>query len=43
MPAKQAKTTVAKYITSLNLTREEKTELAEMLGFTVKNGKIYFN
>jgi hypothetical protein len=43
LTAKQAKTTVAKYITSLNLTREEKTELAEMLGFTVKNGKIYFN
>lgn len=40
MTAKQAKTTVAKYITSLNLTREEKTELSEMLGFTVKNGKI---
>lgn len=43
LTAKQAKTTVAKYIASLNLTREEKTELAEMLGFTVKNGKIYFN
>lgn len=43
LTAKQAKMTVAKYITSLNLTREEKTELAEMLGFTVKNGKIYFN
>lgn len=43
LTAKQVKTTVAKYITSLNLTREEKTELAEMLGFTVKNGKIYFN
>jgi hypothetical protein len=43
LTAKQAKTTVAKYITSLNLTREEKTEVAEMLGFTVKNGKIYFN
>lgn len=43
LTAKQAKTTVAKYITSLNLTREEKAELAKMLGFTVKNGKIYFN
>ena len=42
LTAKQAKTTVAKYITSLNLTREEKTELAERLGFIVKNGKIYF-
>ena len=43
LTAKQAKTTVAKYITSLNLTREEKTERGEKLGFTVKNGKIYFN
>ena len=41
--AKQAKTTVAKHIASLKATREEKTALAEMLGFTVKNGRILIN
>jgi hypothetical protein len=42
LTAKKAKTMVAQYISSLSITKEEKTELAEMLGFTVKNGKIYF-
>lgn len=41
--AKKAKTIVAKYIISLKLTKEEKTEIAEMLGLTVKNGKIILN
>lgn len=40
---RQAKTAVAKYIISLNISKAEKTELAEMLGLTVKNGKILLN
>lgn len=43
MTAKQAKTAVAKYITSLKISRAEKEELAKMFGFTVKLGKIYIN
>lgn len=39
--AKAARSAVAQYITKQKLTREEKTALAEMCGFTVKNGKIY--
>ena len=40
--AEKVKLTVAKYITNLNLTRKEKAELAQLVGFTVKNGKIYY-
>ena len=39
-----AKTRVLKYILSLKgVTKEEKGQLAEMCGFTVKNGKIILN
>ncbi|MEE0899015.1 MAG: LPD38 domain-containing protein, partial [Acutalibacteraceae bacterium] len=41
--AKRAKKMVAQYISSLKVSREEKTALAKMLGLTVKNGKIYYN
>lgn len=41
LTAKQAKTLVVKYITKLDITREKKAELAQMCGFTVKNGRIY--
>lgn len=41
LTAKQAKTLVVKYITKLDITREEKAELAQMCGFTIKNGRIY--
>ena len=42
LSAEKVKLAVAKYITKLNLTREEKAELAQLVGFTVKNGKIYY-
>ena len=41
LTAKQASTAVAKYISKLVATKEEKTEIATMLGFVVKDGKIY--
>lgn len=41
LTAKQAKTLVVKYITKLDISREEKAKLAQMCGFTVKNGRIY--
>jgi hypothetical protein len=43
MTARKAKMTVAKYISSLSVSKDYKKELAEMLGFTVKNGKILYN
>ncbi len=39
--ATKAKNVVARYITNLSLTREEKTALAEKCGLKVKNGRIY--
>ena len=42
LSAEYVKLSVAKYITKLDLTREEKAELAQLVGFTVKNGKIYY-
>lgn len=39
--AARAKNIVARYITNLSLTREEKTALAEKCGLTVRNGRIY--
>ena len=38
--ARKAKQSVAKYIASLQVSKDEKTAIAKMLGFTVKNGKI---
>ena len=39
--ALKAKRTVARYITNLSISKEEKTALAEKCGLTVKNGRIY--
>ena len=43
MTATQARRLVAQYITKLNLSKAEKAELAQSLGFTIKNGRIYVN
>ena len=39
--ALKAKRTVARYITNLSISKEEKIALAEKCGLTVKNGRIY--
>ena len=38
--ARKAKQSVAKYIASLQVSKDEKTAIAKMLGLAVKNGKI---